>query len=155
MAQGHLMTIGRTFGVVLQHDEDLVGGLVKFCQENDVRQGFLPVLLGGLSEVDLCGTCEPVADPQAPVWSPVRLTSVEAHGTGSIAVDAGTGQLSVHVHLSAGRRHAGADGYTSHLLGGTVQFLFEAMLVEVVGPPMLRLRDPGRYEIPYLAFGAS
>jgi len=45
-----------------------------------------------------------------------------------------------------------AYGHTSHLLAGTVQFLVEMIIVEVLHPNMSRPRNPELYDVPLLQF---
>jgi hypothetical protein len=68
--RSHQLTVGRTFGVAFDHGEDFFAALTEFCHTNQVRQGFIPGFIAGLSEVDLVGTCDRLDDPAAPVWSP-------------------------------------------------------------------------------------
>ncbi|HET9898465.1 MAG TPA: hypothetical protein VFQ44_26345 [Streptosporangiaceae bacterium] len=60
---------GRTFAVAFDHGDDFMAALAKFCQDNGVRQGYIPMFLAGIAEVDIVGTCEKLDDPQAPVWT--------------------------------------------------------------------------------------
>lgn len=154
MASGFELTFGRSIGVTYDHGEDLFGGLAKLCGELGIRQGYIPMFVAGLAEVSLAGTCSWVPDPGAPVWESVELSYVEAHGSGTIAFDPDTGEISTHIHLSVGRRHNAAVGHTSHLLGAKVQFLLEMLLVEVVSPPMRRPLAPELYGVPRLTFTA-
>jgi hypothetical protein len=57
---------GRTFGVTFEHGDDFMSSLASFCQENDVRQGYIPMFLAGFAEAEIVGTCEKLKDPQAP-----------------------------------------------------------------------------------------
>jgi predicted DNA-binding protein with PD1-like motif len=142
---------GRTFAVVFDHGDDFMTALARFCQENGVRQGYVPMFLAGFAEVDIVGTCEKLDDRQAPVWSKVHLTNVEALGCGTIARDDSDGILP-HIHTSVGLKEYSATGHTSHLLGAKVQFLTEMVIVEVDSPAMTRPRDPGLYDVPLLTF---
>lgn len=146
------LTIGRTFGVTFDHGEDFFGALSKFCQENDVRQGYIPSFIAGLAEVQLVGACEKLDNPDAPVWSSVHLEQVEALGAGTFTHDA-DGSLSPHIHVSVGEKARSANGYTSHLLSARVQFLTEMLVVEVIAPTMSRPRQAELYDVPLLTFG--
>ncbi|MCW2912264.1 MAG: putative DNA-binding protein [Actinomycetia bacterium] len=72
------MTIGRTFGVNFDHGDDFFTALTDFCRENGVPQGYIPMFIAGFAEAEIVGTCEKLADPQAPVWTKVHLTNAEA-----------------------------------------------------------------------------
>jgi len=146
------LTLGRTFGVVFDHGEDFLSALAEFCTVNEVRQGYVPGFLGAFSSVDLVATCEAPADPVAPVWSRMQLEYVEAIGSATLATDPDTGQVRPHVHLATGVKRYGATGYTSHLLGGTVQFVVELLVIEVLAPVMYRPNEPALYDIPILRF---
>jgi predicted DNA-binding protein with PD1-like motif len=149
------LTLGRTFGVVFDHGEDFLPALAEFCAAHDVRQGYLPGFLGAFTTVDLVATCEAPADPVAPIWTRMQLEHVEAVGSGTLATDPTTGHIHPHVHLATGVKRYGAAGYTSHLLAGTVQFVVELLVIEVVAPQMHRPSDPGLYDIPILRFEDS
>jgi predicted DNA-binding protein with PD1-like motif len=153
--RSHELTIGRTFGLSFDHDEDLFAALSRFCRENNVRQGYIPFFLAGFSALRLVGTCERLDDPVAPMRSAVYLTNVEAHGGGTIAYDAGQDAILPHIHVSVGLKQNSATGYTSHLLEATVQVLTEMVIVEVLAPELRRRPDPNRYGIPILGFGAE
>jgi hypothetical protein len=45
------------------------------------------MFLAGFAEADIVGTCEKLDDPQAPVWTKVHVTNVEALGCGTIPRD--------------------------------------------------------------------
>jgi predicted DNA-binding protein with PD1-like motif len=45
--------VGRTFGVAFEHSDDFMSSLASFCQENDVRQGYIPMFLAGFAEARL------------------------------------------------------------------------------------------------------
>jgi predicted DNA-binding protein with PD1-like motif len=144
--------IGRTFVVAFDHGDDFFSSLDKFCQDNNVRQGYIPGFIAGFSSVQLVGTCEKLADPQAPVWTKVDLANVEAFGGGTLAYDPVNDQVAPHIHVTVGLKQHSATGHTSHLLGATVQFLTEMLVVEVASPTMLRVRQQDLYDVPLLRF---
>jgi predicted DNA-binding protein with PD1-like motif len=146
------LTLGRTFGVVFDHGEDFMTTLAEFCAVNEVRQGYLPGFLGAFLSADLVATCEAPADAVAPVWSRMQVEYVEAIGCGTLATDPETGVIHPHVHLATGLKRYGAAGYTSHLLAGTVQFVLELLVIEVLDPVMHRVGNPRLYDIPILGF---
>jgi predicted DNA-binding protein with PD1-like motif len=145
------LTTGRTFGVTFDHGEDFLSKLAEFCRANEVRQGYIPMFLAGFAEVEIVGTCEKLKDPDAPVWSKVHLTNVEALGCGTIA--AGEREILPHVHAALGLKERSAAGHASHLLSAEVQFLTELLVVEVLAPTMTRPRNPNLYDVPLLTFG--
>lgn len=142
---------GRTFGVTFDHGDDFMSSLASFCQDNDVRQGYIPMFLAGLAEADIVGTCEKLEDPQAPVWAKVHVTNVEAMGCGTIARSDSNGILP-HIHVAVGLKEHSATAHMSHLLSAKVQFLTEMLIVEILGPEMTRPRTPSLYDIPLLTF---
>jgi|SRR5262245_1406421 len=152
--RSHELVIGRTFGLALDHGEDLFAALGEFCRANNVRQGYIPFFLAGFSSLRLVGTCEELADPVAPPPGSVYLTNVEAHGGGTLSYNAEQDSTFPHIHVSVGLKELSANGYTSHLIAATVQLLAELIVVEVLAPPMRRTPDPERYDIPILGFGA-
>jgi predicted DNA-binding protein with PD1-like motif len=145
------LTIGRTFGVTFEHGEEFFPAFAKFCEVNGVRQGYVPMLLAGFAEADIVGACEKLEDPEAPVWSKVQVSGVEALGGGTFTHDS-DGALSPHIHVTVGEKARSANGYTSHLLSARVQFLTEMLVVEVLSPTMIRPRNPDLYNVPLLAF---
>lgn len=145
------LTVGRTFGVTFDHGDDFFDSLAKFCQEHDVRQGYVPSFIAGLAEARIVGACDKLEDPDAPVWSAVHVTSVEAFGGGTFTHN-DDGTLSLHIHVTVGEKARSANGYTSHLLSATVQFLTEMFVVEVLSPTMSRPRHPELYDVPLLQF---
>ncbi len=146
------LDIGRTVAVTFEHGEDFFKALHRACEEAGIRQGYIPLFVAGLSEAELAGTCEKPSDPEAPVWSPVHLTNLEAVGAGSIAWDEEHQTVWPHIHLSVGTRQHGAQGYTSHLLAATVQFLTEMIIVEVTAPSARRVKNRDLYDVPVLTF---
>lgn len=147
------LTIGRSFGLTLDHGDDFLAEVKRFCAENRVRQGFIPMFVAGMLEVEMVGSCEPSGDPMAPLWSSIHLANVEAIGCGTIAADTATGEASLHVHVSVGKKFDSAQACTSHLLSSTIQFLGEIYVVEVLQPRFARIPDPRLYDVPLLHFG--
>lgn len=133
------LTLGRTFAVAFDHGEDFFTALTTFCQENGVRQGYVPAFIAGFSDVQIVGTCERLDDPNAPVWTKVHLTNAEAFGGGTLAYDAANDRVAPHIHVAVGLKEHSATGHTSHLLGATVQFLTEMLVIEVTAPAMRRV----------------
>ena len=50
------LTAGRRFAVVLQPGDDVMDSLTRFCRDNGVEQGYLPVFLGAFSDMTVIGT---------------------------------------------------------------------------------------------------
>jgi predicted DNA-binding protein with PD1-like motif len=150
--QSRELTIGRTFGVTFDHGDDFFDTLITFCQSNDIRQGYIPMFLAGFAEAEIVGTSEKLEDPNAPVWSKVHLTNVEAIGCGTIAYDRQNDHLLPHIHTSLGIKDHAATGHTSHLLSARVLFLVEMLLIEVAAPAMHRRPNPSLYDVPLLTF---
>jgi len=143
---------GRTFAVAFEHGDDFMASLARFCQDSGVRQGYIPMFLAGFADADIVGTCEKLADPEAPVWSAVHVANVEALGCGTIARDGADGTLA-HIHTSVGLKEHSATAHTSHLLAAKVQFLTEMIIVEVDSPEMTRPPAHDLYDVPLLTFG--
>lgn len=146
------LTLGRTFSVTFEHGKDFFSELQEFCATNNVRQGYIPFFIAGMSEVELVGTCEKVEDKNAPIWSKVHLENVEAVGAGTLAFDDKTGLISPHIHVSIGRKTDAATARMSHLLSAKVLFLTEMVVVEVVAPRFQRIPDPALYNVGLLSF---
>jgi len=81
------LKIGRTIGVTFDHGEDFFTALADACRAQDVQQGYIPMFIADFSEANLVGTCDELDDPEAPVWSAVHLTNIEALGGGTLAYD--------------------------------------------------------------------
>lgn len=147
------LTTGRTFAVNFDHGDDFFPTLADFCRQNGVRHGYIPMFIAGFAEAEIVGACEKLEDPDAPVWSKVYLTGVEAMGCGTLAYDAETDSVLPHIHTSLGEKARSASGHTSHLLSAHVQFLVEMLVVEVTAPVMTRPKNPALYDVPLLTFG--
>jgi predicted DNA-binding protein with PD1-like motif len=150
---------GRQFVLALDHGEDFLDGLTRFCKDQGIRSGYIPTFVGGFHSARLVGSCEPLADPEAPLWEEITVKTLEALGGGTLAWDLEKDCLAPHIHVAAGIKGASADGRVSHLLGATVQFISEIAIVELVGdaagPVLTRRRAPALYDVPLLAFGSD
>lgn len=146
------LTVGRTFSVTFKHGKDFFTELREFCAENNVRQGYIPFFIAGMSEVELVGTCEKIEDKQAPIWSKVYLENVEVVGAGTLAFDEESGQISPHIHVSIGQKTDSALSRMSHLLNARVLFLTEMVVVEVIYLHFWRLKNPSLYNVGLLSF---
>ena len=146
------LTLGRTFSVTFEHGKDFFTELKEFCAVNNVRQGYIPFFIAGMSEVELVGTCEKIEDKNAPIWSKVHLENVEAVGAGTLAWDSETGQISPHIHVSIGQKTDSALARMSHLLDAKVLFLTEMVVVEVVNPHFQRIKNASLYNVGLLSF---
>ncbi|MBV9022964.1 MAG: DNA-binding protein [Streptomycetaceae bacterium] len=146
------VTRGREFVVAIDHGEDFFTALNTFCTEHGVRCGYIPTFLGGFSSARLVGSCEPLQNPEAPLWEHIEVHALEALGTGTLAWDPEKDCLAPHIHVSAGVKSASADGRTSHLLDATVQFIAELVIVEIAGPNLTRPRLPSLFNVPLLTF---
>lgn len=143
---------GRTILAVFDHGEDFYDALDRTCRTHGIRQGYIPTFIAGLATADLVGTCERLDNPEAPVWSKVHLTNIEALGGGTLAYDPDSDSFQPHIHLTVGLKAHGATAHTSHLLAATVQFLTEMVIVEITGPTLRRVRQPDLYDVPLLQF---
>lgn len=86
------------------------------------------------------------------MWTKVHLINVEAFGGGALAYDPVNDQVAPHILVAVGLKEHSATGHTSHLLGATVQFLIEMLVIEIAGPRMRRIRQPDLYNVPLLRF---
>ncbi|MDT5042247.1 MAG: hypothetical protein QOE51_3232 [Actinoplanes sp.] len=73
-------------------------------------------------------------------------------GGGTIAWDKATGSISPHIHVTVGLKEHSATGHTSHLLGATVQFLTEMVIVEITEPALYRRKQQDLFDVPLLRF---
>jgi predicted DNA-binding protein with PD1-like motif len=150
--RSHELTLGRSFAVAFDHGDDFFTALNDFCRDNNVRQGYLPGFIAGFSEVQIVGTCDKLDNPEAPVWSKVHLTNVEAFGGGTLAWDPVANRVAPHIHVTVGLKEHSATARTSHLLDARVQFLTEMLVIEVAEPEMHRVRNSDLYDVPLLHF---
>ena len=136
----HELMTGRTFGARFDPGESFFPELEDFCRKEGIRHGYVPMFLAAFAEADVVGSCDKLADPEAPVWSNVHLTNAEAFGCGTIAYDEEAERIVPHIHTTLGLKEHSATGYTSLLLllllllAAGVQFLVEMILVEVTAP---------------------
>jgi predicted DNA-binding protein with PD1-like motif len=151
--------IGRTFVLALDDGEDLLEGLARFCADQGIRAGYIPSFVGGLRSARLVGSCEPLADPEAPLWDEITVETLEALGGGTLAWDTDMGCLAPHIHLAAGLKGHAAEGRVSHLIGATVQFICEIPIVEITNavavPTLTRRRSATWPDVPLLHFGTG
>lgn len=148
----HELKTGRYFGLNFDHGEDFFQTLGRFCRDNDVRQGYIPMFLAAFAETEIAGTCGRVDDPEAPVRSPVYLQKVEALGCGTFSYDPDKGEIVPHVHVTVGLKQYSAAAYSSHLMSAKVQYLTEMLIVEVDSPHMRRPVHADLYDVPLLTF---
>lgn len=133
---------GRTFMIRFEHGKDFIAELEDFCGVNGVKQGYVPFFSGDFSEIYIVGSCGKSENPTGPMLgSKAYFENVESFGCGTIAFDPETGLLLPHFHISIGSRLNSASANTSHFLKGTVQFLIEMVLVEVLSPAIVRTTD--------------
>ncbi|TDB81048.1 PPC domain-containing DNA-binding protein [Micromonospora sp. KC721] len=151
--RSHDLTPGRMISVVFDHGDDFFTALADACHAHGIKQGYIPMFIAGLSTAKIVGTCRRLDNPDAPVWTHVDLTNVEALGGGTIAWDDTNQKILPHIHLTAGLKEHSATAHTSHLLDATVQFLTEMLIIEVSSPAMHRLPNTDLYDVPQLHFG--
>ncbi|ADL47626.1 PPC domain-containing DNA-binding protein [Micromonospora aurantiaca (nom. illeg.)] len=148
--RSHNLTPGRMISVVFDHSDDFFTALAEACRAHDIKQGYIPMFIAGLSTAKIVGTCQRLDNPNAPVWTHVDLTNVEALGGGTIAWDDTNQKILPHIHITAGLKEYSATAHTSHLLDATVQFLTEMLIIEVVSPARRRLPNSTLYDVPQL-----
>jgi len=147
------LKIGRTFMIRFEHGKDFLAELEDFCSFNGVKQGYIPFFSGDFSEIYIVGSCGKSDNPSGPMLgSKAFFENVESFGCGTIACDPKTGLLLPHFHISIGSRLKSASANTSHFLTGTVQFLIEMVLVEVLSPVIVRTTDEDVYNLKLLNF---
>ncbi|MEU3296718.1 DUF296 domain-containing protein [Streptomyces longwoodensis] len=150
---------GRQFVLALDHGEDFLTGLTQFCADQDIQAGYIPTFVGGFRAARLVGSCEPLDDPEAPLWEETTVETLEALGGGTLAWDPDKDCLAPHIHVAAGLKARSAEGRVSHLLGATVQFICEIPIVEIVGdgdgPALTRRPNLALYDVPLLGFGTG
>ncbi|HSN59075.1 MAG TPA: DUF296 domain-containing protein [Clostridiaceae bacterium] len=136
-----------------EHGKDFLAELEEFCSTNDVKQGYVPFFSGDFSEIFIVGSCAKSENPSGPMLeSKAYFENVETFGCGTIARDPITGQLLPHFHISVGSRLNAASASTSHFISGTVQFLIELIIVEVLSPNLVRTTDEDVYSLKLLDF---
>ncbi|MFI7510544.1 PPC domain-containing DNA-binding protein [Micromonospora aurantiaca] len=148
--RSHDLTPGRMVGVVFDHGDDFFTALADACRTHNIKQGYIPMFIAGLSTAKVVGTCQRLDNPDAPVWTHVDLANVEALGGGTIAWDDINQRILPHIHITAGLKEYSATAHTSHLLDATVQFLTEMLIIEVASPAMRRLPNSSLYDVPQL-----
>lgn len=151
--RSHDLTPGRMIGVVFDHGDDFFTALADACRAHGIKQGYIPMFIAGLSTAKIVGACQRLENPDAPVWTHVDLTNVEALGGGTIAWDDTNQKILPHIHIAAGLKEHSATAHTSHLLAATVQFLTEMLIIEIDSPAMRRLPNTDLYDVPQLHLG--
>ncbi|MGW7522071.1 PPC domain-containing DNA-binding protein [Streptomyces sp. NPDC054783] len=148
----HELKPGRTFGVNFDHGEHFLPSLARFCRDNGIQQGYVPMFLAAFAETEIAGTCQRVEDPEAPVRLPVHLEKVEAMGCGTFSYDPAKDEIVPHVHVTVGLKQHAALAYSSHLISATVQYLTEMLVIEVLAPAMRRPVHADLWDVPLLTF---
>jgi predicted DNA-binding protein with PD1-like motif len=151
--RSHDLTPGRMIGVVFDHGDDFFTALAGACRAHGIKQGYIPMFIAGFSAAKIVGTCQRLDNPNAPVWTHVDLTNVEALGGGTIAWDGSAQKIVPHIHLTAGLKERSATAHTSHLLDANVQFLTEMLIIEIDSPAMRRIPNTDLYDVPQLRLG--
>jgi predicted DNA-binding protein with PD1-like motif len=146
------ITTGRKILVALDHGDDFFPSLEKVCAEYGVHSGHIPTLIGGFRSARLVGTCEPMTNPDAPLWEEVVVTNLEVIGSGTLAWDPAGDRLAPHIHVSTGLKGSSAEARTSHLLGAQVQFVTEFVIEEITEPTLTRPKQADLYDVPLLTF---
>jgi predicted DNA-binding protein with PD1-like motif len=67
------LTMGRTFAVHFDHGDNFNQALGDFCEEYGVRQGFIPMFIVGMREVELVGVVSGFADQKSSATSSVLV----------------------------------------------------------------------------------
>ena len=67
------LTMGRTFAVHFDHGGNFYQALGAFCEEYGVRQGFIPMFIAGMREVELVGSVSGFADQKSSATSSVLV----------------------------------------------------------------------------------
>lgn len=150
MSHSREMIAGRTIIAVLEHGENFFTALREVCTERNLRQGYIPMFVAGFAEADLVGTCQRIDNPEAPVWSTVSLSGVEAVGGGILAWDPIGQTIAPHIHVAVGIKARSATGHTSHLVNANVQFTCEMTIVEITDPHLTRQKQPDLFDVPIL-----
>jgi predicted DNA-binding protein with PD1-like motif len=133
--RGEQLTLGAAYGVVFDDGEDFYTALGAFCRSRNIRQGYIPMFLGGFTTVEIAGDC---ADGSC---TTVDRSQVAMVGAGTIAYEPFSDTVVPHVHVSVGRTgHGGATARTSHLVSAQVRDLNELLLIEVAYPLLQRHR---------------
>jgi predicted DNA-binding protein with PD1-like motif len=149
------LTIGRTFGVTMDHGDEFMATLSQFCAEQGIKYGYIPLFVGAFKHAKVVGTCRH-AEAEAPMFDHyMDLDFVETVGAGTIGFDADNNRVTSHIHLSMGKRLHSADGVTSHLFEAEIQFLLEMIVVEVTAPAMTRPVSPELFNLNLLHFSSN
>ena len=128
-AQGE---VGRVFYARFDHGEDILEGLTKLAEKEQVRSGWFQ-LFGGLLSADVVIGPEQPVMPPTPVWNRVD-DGREVLGVGSIFFDGDKPLLHLHA----------AMGYHGETLTGCVRkhtevyLLIEAVVYELKGMDITR-----------------
>jgi predicted DNA-binding protein with PD1-like motif len=141
--------LGRTFVVVFKHGSDFYGELRRFCRKNNVRQGYIPTLIGAFKDIQVKGSMS--KDLDKPELERIRVEGAELMGGGTIAYDEDADEILPHVHVALGDRLKAGAGVTSCLLDATVNFTVEMVLVEIISPKMVRVENPSLFNMKLLS----
>jgi predicted DNA-binding protein with PD1-like motif len=136
----------RTFAVVLDEGEEVVEGLLRFAEDQQVTASGLTAIGAFRRAVLGYFDWEKRDYLHIPVDEQVEVVSV----VGNLALGA-RGERRVHAHAVLANRSARAFG--GHLLEGVVRPTFEALVVE--SPSYLRRRTDARTGLPLIDLSAT
>lgn len=130
--------IGRVFVMRLEDQDSLPDCIEQFAAEKQVKIGYV-VLVGGIGGGQIvAGPRQTQEMPPVPIYLPID-DAHEVAGVGLLAPD-GKGKPVLHIHAALGRA---GNTKTGCLRPGVRTWLIgEAVLVEVTGVNLARLKDP-------------
>lgn len=148
-------TPGRQFAARLLPGEDLVESLKNFCSENKITSAYIPMLIGAVELVELIHPDpKPIAGQEKPIVKryegPVELTA-----QGTIATDAESGNLSLHLHaVVGGQEHklVAMGHFVSGIIAIIIAILIEVVIIESADKKFVRKIDKSIFTNPVLFF---
>ena len=139
-------TPGRQFIARLLPGEDLLENLKKFCQKNNIKSAYIPMLIGALESAELAHP-DPTDQNKRMVKKypgPVELTA-----QGTIATYDNQPAFHIHAVIGSNNHQTCAMG---HLLTGKIAILIELVIIEVADTEMIKDYDKTIFPEPLLFF---
>ncbi|WP_170285629.1 PPC domain-containing DNA-binding protein [Microbacterium rhizomatis] len=129
----HLITTGRRLALAIEPGEEVLACIADACRRHGIEQAIITVFSGALRTATLIGTTRPPDDSEAPLGDTIDVVYTEGIGSGTVSYDAAAGYV-VHLHVALGEKNAACRSVAGHMLSGTVHYVAEVVLDEVVSP---------------------
>ena len=137
---------GRQFIARLLPGEDLIKTLKEFCVKNQIKAGYIPMMLGALESAELShvGLNSKTDKFVKKYEGPLEYTA-----QGTIALKNNEPDFHIHMVVGGDNHKLAATG---HFLSGKITLLTEVVIIEIVDIEMVKEFDTDIFSNPLLFF---